>query len=98
MCRKNTPPIGGVFLLLRKRIDRIDRKLLGLLHQRAALALRVGQIKRQRGLPVFDARREEAVLRQVTLANQGPLPQSSLRKIFHEILCQSRRLEAKRHP
>lgn len=79
--------------LLRKRIDRLDLKLLQLLNARATLALRVGRIKRQRGLPVFDGLREELVLRQVAKANHGPLPRMSLRKIFREILRQSRQLE-----
>ena len=85
---------GGTGLpALRRRIDRLDLQLLYLLNRRAALALRVGRIKSTRRLPVFDSRREEAVLRQVTRAHCGPLPRTSIRAIFREILRQSRRLE-----
>jgi len=78
---------------LRWQIDRIDLRLLRVLNQRAALALRVGRLKQQRGLPVFDGRREEAVLRQVAGANRGPLPAQAVRAIYREILRQIRRLE-----
>lgn len=79
---------------LRRRIDRLDQRLLRLLNQRAELALRVGRFKKRRGLPVFDSRREEAVVRQVARANRGPLSHASIRAMFLEILRQSRRLEA----
>ena len=85
---------GGIGLpALRQRIDRIDRQLLRLLARRAALAQRVGRIKQQQGLPVFDGKRETAVLRQAVRANPGPLSRASVRQIFREILRQSRQVE-----
>lgn len=65
-----------------------------LLNRRARLAVEVGRIKRGRRLPVFDGRREEAVVRHVIRANRGPLPSSALRTVFRQILRHSRRLEA----
>lgn len=81
---------------LRSRIDQIDLKLLRLLNQRAALALRVGALKRSRGLPLFDRQRERVIIRHVLRASRGPLPKSSLRKIFLEILRQNRRPEGRK--
>ena len=78
---------------LRKQIDRLDLRLLRLLNRRAALALRVGRLKHRQGLAVFDGRREQAVLRQVGRANHGPLTRGSVRRVFREILRQSRQLE-----
>lgn len=78
---------------LRKQIDRVDLRLLRLLNRRAALALRVGRLKARRGLPVFDGRREEQVVRRVTQANAGPLPARAIRQLFREILRYSRKLE-----
>ncbi|MBI3333138.1 MAG: chorismate mutase [Candidatus Omnitrophica bacterium] len=78
---------------LRKRIDRIDRDVLRLLNQRAALALRIGEFKKKRGLPVFDGRREEEVLRRLMRASCGPLPPSASHEIFRVILRLSRRLQ-----
>ena len=79
---------------LRKRIDRIDQQLLRWLNRRAHLALQVGQLKQAQRRPVFDPRRESAILRRVTAANRGPLSARAVRRIFQEILTHSRLLEA----
>ena len=79
---------------LRERIDRLDLQLLRLLNQRAVLALRVGQLKRQQGRPVFDRRREAEVLRRLTRANPGPFSSTSVAALFRDILRHSRQLEA----
>lgn len=78
--------------LLRKRIDRIDLKILALLNQRATVSARVGQIKKKQGQPVFDGRREKQILRRLRAANGGPLPRGAVEKIFREVLRASRRL------
>jgi chorismate mutase-like protein len=80
---------------LRRRIDRIDEKLLGLLKERAQTALRIGRIKKSQGLPVYDGRREQAVLRRLTRKNGGPLPASSVKAIFREILRRNRGLQGR---
>ncbi len=79
---------------LRRQIDRIDLELLRLLNARATLALRVGQVKRQRRQAVFDPRRERAVLRRIVASTDGPLPTAAIRAIFQGILRQSRSLQA----
>jgi chorismate mutase len=79
---------------LRQRIDAVDRRLLRLLTARATLAIRVGQVKRARGLPVFDPGREAAILRQVARENPGPLSRAAVQDIFRAILRQSREVEA----
>ena len=78
---------------LRKRIDRLDERLLMLLNRRGQLALRAGRIKKRRGKRLFDSARERIVLRQLLRANGGPLPPSAVRAIYREILKQIRRLE-----
>ncbi|MBI3323418.1 MAG: chorismate mutase [Candidatus Omnitrophica bacterium] len=80
---------------LRRGIDRIDLGLLRLLNRRAALALRIGRVKKKRGLPVVDERRERTVVDRLLQRNGGPLPRGAVRKIFGEILRQNRRLQAK---
>lgn len=80
---------------LRKQIDGVDRKLLQLLNRRASLALRVGFLKREKGLPVFDGRREKEILRRSVRNNTGPLPSAAIGKIFREILRQCRSLQLK---
>ena len=79
--------------VVRKRIDRLDLRLLRLLSQRATLAQRIGRIKHRRKWPVFDARREAFVLRHAKRANRGPLSEHAVRHIFQAILCECRRRE-----
>lgn len=82
---------------LRKRIDRLDRQLLRLLSQRAQLAFKVGSVKQQYDLPVFDRKRENLVIKQVVSANKGPLQDAAVKKVFREILRQVRRFEESNH-
>lgn len=80
---------------LRRRIDRIDEKLLRLLNQRAASALQIGRIKKRQRLPVYDGRREQQVLARLARANGGPLPAGSVKAIFREVLRRNRGLQGK---
>ena len=80
---------------LRLRIDRIDKKLLRLLNQRASAALQIGRVKKQNGLPVFDEKRERAVLGRLVRGNGGPLPAASVKAIFREILRRNRSLQGR---
>ena len=76
---------------LRRRIDRLDQRILRVLNQRARLALAIGHIKKRRKWPVFDAAREAFVLRHVTRANHGPLTARAVRHVFQAILSECRR-------
>ena len=78
---------------LRSRIDRIDLQLLRLLNRRAALALRIGALKKKQDLPVYDGRRENDLLHRLAKTNSGPLPHGSTVKIFREILRHSRQIQ-----
>jgi chorismate mutase/prephenate dehydratase len=77
----------------RTRIDDLDRRLLGLLAQRAALALEIGRAKRAAGVPVFVPEREQEILDELTRLNPGPLPAEAVRAIWSEILSASRSLQ-----
>lgn len=78
---------------LRNRIDRLDDRVLALLNQRARVGLRVGALKRCHGKRLFDAAREQAILRRLAVLNGGPLSSTAVRAIYREILRQVRRLE-----
>ncbi len=78
---------------VRTRIDRLDEQLLRLINDRAKLALLIGQIKKRRKWPVFDATRDTSVLRHVLSANRGPLSEAAVRDLFQAILCEGRRRE-----
>ncbi len=47
---------------LRERIDEIDEEILELLDERVAVAKKIGEIKRERGISITDTEREEEVL------------------------------------
>ena len=79
---------------LRRRIDRIDERLLRLLNQRAEYVLQIGRIKKKHRLPVYDGRREEELLRRLLRKNRGPLSSASVRWIFRQILQVSRQLQS----
>ena len=78
---------------VRRRINRLDERLLRLLNERARLALAIGRIKRRKKWPVYDARREAFVLSHVRQGNRGPLSNHAVAKIFQAILSQCRRRE-----
>lgn len=79
--------------VIREAIDGTDKELLKLLNQRMELARRIGRIKAEQGLLLFDPGREEAILDRLAAANLGPTLESSLRAIYREIFSASRRLQ-----
>lgn len=79
---------------LRVQIDAVDRDLLQLLNQRAALANEVGEIKRAEGSPVFRPEREAQVIYGLQSVNPGPLKNPSVGWIWREIMSACRALEA----
>jgi chorismate mutase-like protein len=70
----------------RNIIDAVDRELVELLNKRASAARAIGHIKEQTGMPVYEPRREQTILENVSLANQGPLPNEDLHYIFQNII------------
>ena len=78
---------------LRRRIDALDRRIVGLLNERARLALDVGAAKAANGRPVRDPEREREVLLRVTMGNDGPLPQAELLALYRRLIASTRRLE-----
>ena len=88
---------------IRRRIDAIDRRIVTLLSERAALGLTAGEAKRAAGRrAIRDPEREHAVLAQIAAANPGPLPDDDLLAIYRRITSATSRLESaarrSRHP
>lgn len=77
----------------RTEIDEVDRELLRLLNRRARLSIKVGNLKREAGLPRLDPEREDTVIRSLQQANTGPLDQRAIAKVFGRIIRESRRAE-----
>ncbi len=55
----------------RAELDRLNLRLVALVQERARLVAEVARFKRERGLPPFDAQREEQML-EALLAQAGP--------------------------
>jgi chorismate mutase/prephenate dehydratase len=81
---------------LRLRIDALDRKIVGLLNERAELAREAGVAKVAAGRrAIRDAEREREVLLRVTMANTGPLSQADLLALYRRLMAATRALEAR---
>lgn len=81
---------------LRQRIDELDERLVELLNERAACALRIGEIKHTLGLEIYQPDRESQVLghvREHGRAIKGPLGSEALTRLFERIIDEARRLE-----
>lgn len=79
---------------LRNKIDITDKKLLGLLNQRAELALQVKKHKSGEGREVYIPSREADVFEKILRQNKGPFPNNSVKAVFKEIVSASRALQA----
>lgn len=80
---------------LRQRINALDRRIVGLLNERAELAREVGRAKAAMGRrAIRDGDREREVLLRVTMANEGPLAQADLLALYRRLMAASRALEA----
>jgi chorismate mutase-like protein len=80
----------------RARIDTLNEQLVKLLNERARCAEQIAEFKQRKGLPVFDAAREKAVLDKVSARNDGPLSDDALHRIFNCIMEEHRLLQEKR--
>lgn len=49
--------------ILRKEIDKIDEQLVELFEKRMELAIKIGDIKKQKGMQILDSQREKAVIK-----------------------------------
>ncbi len=77
----------------RSQINALDDDLLRLLNQRAELALRVGESKKDSGLAVCDHTREREVTERMCSINEGPLDDRAVVELFRAIIHESRRIQ-----
>lgn len=77
----------------RDKIDELDRKLLELLNERARCVLGLAPIKKRRGIPIYEPKREQEVFDNIAAHNGGPLPADAVRRIFERIIDEMRSLQ-----
>ena len=77
----------------RRRMDEIDKKLVELLNERCKCALRIGHLKQQANIPLYQPARETEVLANAETNNQGPLTDAAIRRLFERIIDEARSAE-----
>lgn len=77
----------------REAIDRIDLQLLELLNERTRVVEKIGAVKEQCSMPVYEPKREDAVFRNVVEHNTGPLPSDAVKRIFERIIDEMRTVQ-----
>ena len=78
---------------LREKIDNIDSEIMILLQERASLAIEIGKIKQSQNLPVFNQKREQTILKEIQLKNEGPLSDTAIQNIFEVIISECRNIQ-----
>ena len=78
---------------LRKRIDGLDAKIIGLLNDRAAVTLSIGREKVKNKKPIYAPEREQDVLKRIKDLNGGPIKNEAVEAIYREIMSASLSLE-----
>lgn len=78
---------------LRKKIDRLDAKLVQVLNDRAELVVEVGKVKQGGDVPIYAPHREAEVLERVLNASNGPLPSRTIEGVYKELMSGSFALE-----
>jgi chorismate mutase/prephenate dehydratase len=79
---------------LRKKIDQIDEKIIGLLNDRACIALRIGHNKKLNNEEIYVPSREKEILHRLTQLSRGPLSEQAIRSVFSEVIAACRSLES----
>jgi chorismate mutase len=77
-------------------IDGIDRRIVALLNERTQIVERIGSVKRESQMPVYEPRREDQVFANIAEANQGPIGHEAVRRIFERIIDEMRGIQRSR--
>lgn len=78
---------------IRQEIDQIDVELLHIFNRRADLALKIGHLKKELNLPVYDPEREKRIFTKMGDINPGPLDNGAIKRLFERVIDESRTLE-----
>ena len=78
---------------IRKKIDGLDEKIIGLLNDRTKLALEIGKLKQAKDSEIYAPARESEIYRKIDSLAKGPLTTDALKSIYREIMSASLALE-----
>lgn len=71
---------------LRQKIDLLDKKIVLLLSERIKTALKISEIKEEKGLSFYSPEREAQILRRIKKLNPGIIPDETLEFLFTQIM------------
>ncbi|GAC1420783.1 MAG: hypothetical protein NVSMB62_15120 [Acidobacteriaceae bacterium] len=77
----------------RKQIDDIDEQIVHLISRRAEAAKAIGDLKHERKLPIYEPKREQAVIEHVLAVNPGPLADAEMLHVYERIMDVMRTLQ-----
>jgi len=77
----------------RREIDGLDVEILRLLNRRTAIVEKIGQVKEELSMPIYEPRREVQVFQNVLENNSGPLPAEAVKRLFERIIDEMRTLQ-----
>ena len=81
---------SAAFSFYREQMDAIDRELLQLLSKRMQIAREIGELKREKGMMVFQPLRYNEIMeRYVKFCSDGKLEEDAVREIFEIIHSES---------
>ena len=81
---------NGEFLTYRNRIDEIDEALMELIAKRMEISREIGELKRERGLTVFQpSRYDETMKRCAAYCERAKLDAEAMKDIFEAIHSES---------
>ena len=80
----------------RDEIDGIDRRVVALLNERSRVVERIGAVKANMSMPVYEPKREDEVYANILSANEGPISHDAIRRIFERIIDEMRTLQRTR--
>ena len=78
---------------LRKEIDEIDREMQSLFERRLGVSRKIGAYKASRGMPIFDAGREEEMIGTCRKRAADPEAADGIEKLYRTIFEISRDLQ-----
>jgi len=77
----------------RDQIDELDREIVRLLNERTRIVEKLGRIKEELSLPVYEPKREDQVFENIVRSNHGPLPPDAIKRLFERIIDEMRTLQ-----
>ena len=76
----------------RKKIDEIDAEILAKLEERFAVAIKIGEFKKENGLPILDSEREWQKLESLEAMSNPDFAEYNL-DVFEAIIAASRAVQ-----